>query len=174
MIADNLGRATAAPQRGPECREIRSIIGAFACGWNTRLPFLSAFSGFEAYRSLLESEGQVGSRRDRSNISRAVKDYDYIFLFSCVILHQAMRFPRVKADCRAYYHCMSRAVHSLSIFRTTGNGSEEAEWFVHLMRGLEAFSGIRVLDYVLMSNRGGPWHRLSSCPARDSNHSGPA
>ena len=63
-----------------------------------------------------------------------------------------MRFPRVKADCRAYFHCMSRAVHSLSIFRTTGNGSEEAEWFVHLMRGLEAFSGIRVLDYVLMSN----------------------
>ena len=59
LIADNLGRATAAPQRGPECREIRSIIGAFACGWNTRLPFLSAFSGFEAYRSLLESEGQV-------------------------------------------------------------------------------------------------------------------
>jgi putative transposase len=68
------------------------------------------------------------------------------------MLRQAMRFPRVKADWHAYYHCMSRAVHSLFIFRTTGKGSDEAEWFVHLMRGLEAFSGIRVLDYVLMSN----------------------
>ena len=59
LIADNSSRATAALHRGPECRKIRSIIGVFACGWNTRLPFLSAFSGFEAYRSLLESEGQV-------------------------------------------------------------------------------------------------------------------
>ena len=38
----------------------------------------------------------------------------------------------------------------------------EAEFFVALMRGLEAFTGIRVLEYVLMSNH---FHLLVHCPA---------
>jgi putative transposase len=47
------------------------------------------------------------------------------------------------------------------IFQTTGHGSPEAERFVLLMRQLEAFSGVRVLDYVLMSNH---FHLLCQVP----------
>jgi hypothetical protein len=63
-----------------------------------------------------------------------------------------MRLPRVKAIGHGLYHCFSRAVHSLYIFRTTGHGSVEAERFVELMRRTSAFSGVRILEYVLMSN----------------------
>ena len=63
-----------------------------------------------------------------------------------------MRFPRVKAEDQSFYHCVSRVVDAQLIFQTTGHGSLEAERFVLLMRQLEAFSGVRVLTYVLMSN----------------------
>jgi hypothetical protein len=63
-----------------------------------------------------------------------------------------MRFPRVKAKGQSFYHCVSRVVDGLFIFQTTGHGSPEVERFVLLMRLLEAFSGVRVLTYVLMSN----------------------
>ena len=63
-----------------------------------------------------------------------------------------MRFPRVKADGQGFYHCVSRVVEGRFIFQVSGHGSVEAERFIMLMRCLEAFSGVRVLTYVLMSN----------------------
>ena len=72
-----------------------------------------------------------------------------------------MRFPRVKAEGQSFYHCVSRVVDGLFIFQTTGHGSPEAERFVQLMRQLEAFSGVRVLIYVLMSNH---FHLLCEVP----------
>ena len=47
------------------------------------------------------------------------------------------------------------------IFQTTGHGFPEAERFVLLMRRLEAFSGVRVLTYALMSNH---FHLLCEVP----------
>ena len=72
-----------------------------------------------------------------------------------------MRFPRVKAEGQSFYHCVSRAVDGAFIFQITGHGSPEAERFVQLMRLLEAFSGVRVLIYVLMSNH---FHLLCEVP----------
>jgi putative transposase len=63
-----------------------------------------------------------------------------------------MRFPRVKAEGQSFYHCVSRVVDRRFIFQTVGHGSPEAERFVRLMRRLEAFSGVSVLTYTLMSN----------------------
>jgi REP element-mobilizing transposase RayT len=63
-----------------------------------------------------------------------------------------MRFPRVKAEGQSFYHCISRVVDRRCIFQTTGYGSPKAERFVLLMRRLEAFTGVRVLTYTLMSN----------------------
>ena len=64
-----------------------------------------------------------------------------------------MRFPRIKAEGQSFYHCVSRVVDRQFIFQTAGHGSPEAERFVLLMRRLEAFSGVRVLTYALMSNQ---------------------
>jgi REP element-mobilizing transposase RayT len=72
-----------------------------------------------------------------------------------------MRFPRVKADGQGFYHCISRVVEGRFIFDTSGHGSVEAERFVKLMRCLEAFSGIRILTYVLMANH---FHLLCEVP----------
>jgi len=72
-----------------------------------------------------------------------------------------MRFPRVKAEGQSFYHCVSRVVDSGFIFQTAGHGSAEAERFVRLMRRLEAFSGVRVLTYALMSNH---FHLLCQVP----------
>ena len=72
-----------------------------------------------------------------------------------------MRFPRVKAEGQSFYHCISRVVEGRFIFQTTGPGSVEAERFVQLMRRLEAFTGVRILDYVLMANH---FHLLCEVP----------
>ena len=72
-----------------------------------------------------------------------------------------MRFPRVKVEGQSFYHCISRVVEGRFIFGTSGGGSVAAEFFVALMRGLEAFTGIRVLEYVLMSNH---FHLLCEVP----------
>ena len=72
-----------------------------------------------------------------------------------------MRFPRVKANGHGFYHCVSRVVEGRFIFQTSGHGSVEAERFILLMRRLEAFSGVRVLTYVLMSNH---FHLLCEVP----------
>jgi hypothetical protein len=68
------------------------------------------------------------------------------------ILTLVMRFPRVKAEGRSFYHCISRFVHGLFIFGTSGGRCEEAEEFLSLMRRWAAFCGIQILDYVLMAN----------------------
>jgi putative transposase len=72
-------------------------------------------------------------------------------LFSTVY-STPMRFPRIKADGQSFYHCVSRVFDSGFIFQTAGHGSAETERFVRLMRRLEAFSGVRVLTYALMSD----------------------
>ena len=72
-----------------------------------------------------------------------------------------MRFPRVKAEGQSFYHCVSRVVDGRFIFQTTGHGSVEAERFLQLMRRLEAFSGIVILNYALMANH---FHLLCEVP----------
>ena len=72
-----------------------------------------------------------------------------------------MRFPRVKANGHGFYHCVSRVVEGRFIFQISSHGSAEAERFIKLMRCLEAFSGVRVLTYVLMSNH---FHLLCEVP----------
>jgi hypothetical protein len=72
-----------------------------------------------------------------------------------------MRFPRVKAEGQSFYHCVSRVVDRRFIFQTTDHGSAEAERFLLLMRRLEAFTGVRVLTYALMSNH---FHLLCEVP----------
>jgi hypothetical protein len=62
-----------------------------------------------------------------------------------------MRLPRVKAEGQSFYHCVSQRLTVDSFFATVGHGSLEAERFVLLIRRLEAFSGVRVLTYALMS-----------------------
>ncbi len=68
------------------------------------------------------------------------------------ILASIMRFPRIKALGRGYYHCISGFVYGLFIFGPSGVQCLEAEEFLSLMRRREAFSGVQVLDYVLMNN----------------------
>jgi putative transposase len=63
-----------------------------------------------------------------------------------------MRFPRVKAEGRAVYHCISRFVGGLFVFGSSFEGRVAAKRFLSFMRRKEAFTGVRVLDYVLMSN----------------------
>jgi hypothetical protein len=68
-----------------------------------------------------------------------------------------MRLPRVQGEGQSLYHCLSRVVEGRFIF-----GASEAEQFLSLMRPLEAFSGVRVLTYVLMANH---FHLLCEVPA---------
>jgi hypothetical protein len=76
-------------------------------------------------------------------------------------LTAVMRFPRVKALGQGYYHCISGFVYGLFIFGASGVQCLEAEEFLSLMRRREAFSGIQVLDYVLMNNH---FHLVSKVP----------
>ena len=72
-----------------------------------------------------------------------------------------MRLARLKAPSHlptAYYHCISRVVDRRFIFE-----SHEREYFVKLMRLYEAFCGVRVLTYVVMSNH---FHILVEVPRR--------
>jgi len=72
-----------------------------------------------------------------------------------------MRFPRVKVDGQGFYHCISRFVHGLFIFRTSAGGCPEAEIFLSMMRRGAAFCGIQILDYGLMANH---FHLLCEVP----------
>ena len=72
-----------------------------------------------------------------------------------------MRFSRVKAEGQSFYHCVSRVVDGRFIFQSSSHGSTEAERFVQLMRRLEAFSGVRVLTFTVMSNH---FHLLCEVP----------
>src|ERR1700760_3506153 len=65
------------------------------------------------------------------------------------MLVSVMRFPRVKAQGRSFYHCISRFVHGLYVFGTSGGRCAEAEAFLSLMRRWAALTGIRIRKYVL-------------------------
>ena len=54
----------------------------------------------------------------------------HFYLLFCVICFAPMRFPRVKAEGRSFYHCVSRVVDRQFIFQTSCHGSPEAERFV--------------------------------------------
>ncbi len=71
-----------------------------------------------------------------------------------------MRQARIKGEGVSFYHCVSRVVDRQFIF-----GNEEREFFVALMRKLEAFHGLRVLTYVVMSNH---FHLLLEEPDREA------
>ena len=58
-----------------------------------------------------------------------------------------MRQARIRGEGTSYYHCISRVVDRRFIL-----GDTEREHFVALMRKLEAFHGMRVVTYCVMSN----------------------
>ena len=58
-----------------------------------------------------------------------------------------MRQARLRGEGQSYYHCISRVVDRRYIFQ-----DEEKELFVGIMRKLEAFLGLRVVTYCIMSN----------------------
>ena len=64
-----------------------------------------------------------------------------------------MRKPRILGRRETnYYHIMSRVVNRDHVL-----GNEEKEFFRLAMRKLEAFMGVRILTYCIMSNH---WHIL--------------
>jgi REP element-mobilizing transposase RayT len=67
-----------------------------------------------------------------------------------------MRQPRIKVEECANYHCLSRIVGREFLL-----GDEEKEFFVRLIRKLEAFHGCLVLTYCVMSNH---FHLLLEMP----------
>lgn len=69
-----------------------------------------------------------------------------------------MRQARIRGEGVSYYHCVSRVVDRRFIL-----GDEEREYFVCLMRKLEAFLGLRVVTYAVMSNH---FHLLVEEPDR--------
>ena len=71
-----------------------------------------------------------------------------------------MRQARIRGEGLSYYHCLSRVVDRRFIF-----GDEEREFAVALMRKLEAFLGLRVVTYALMSNH---FHLLVEEPDREA------
>ena len=76
--------------------------------------------------------------------------------------YSLMRLARLKAPPdapTAYYHCISRVVDRRFIF-----GPEEKERFVKLMRLYEAFCGVHVLTYVVMSNHFHILVEVPKCP----------
>jgi len=70
-----------------------------------------------------------------------------------------MRQARIRGEGLSYYHCLSRVVDRRFIF-----GDEEREFIVALMRKLEAFLGVRVVTYAVMSNH---FHLLVEVPDRE-------
>jgi REP element-mobilizing transposase RayT len=68
-----------------------------------------------------------------------------------------MRKPRILGSADGnYYHVMSRVVDRRYVF-----GDDEKEFFRLTMRKLEAFTGVHVLTYCVMSNH---WHILLEVP----------
>src|SRR5215813_1029830 len=120
---------------------------------------MAACSAAERFSNAVMTRGM---KRDRSINSKSgatlLLHYSYLL---CYRRTKLMRFPRVKADGHGFYHCVSRVVEGRFIFQTSPHGSAEAEHFIKLMRCLEAFSGIRLLTYVLMSNH---FHLLCEVP----------
>ena len=72
-----------------------------------------------------------------------------------------MRMARLKADPSreaAYYHCISRVVE-----RRYEMGPDEREHFLRLMRGYEAFCGVKILTFCVLSTH---FHLLVEVPSR--------
>ncbi len=70
-----------------------------------------------------------------------------------------MRHPRIlRRHCTATFHCVSRIVDRRQVI-----GDAEKRYFLHWMRRLEAFSGVQVLTYCLMSNH---FHLLVRVPCK--------
>lgn len=69
-----------------------------------------------------------------------------------------MRTPRILGRRETnYYHIMSRVVNRDHIF-----GKAEKAFFIHTMRRLESFMGLRTLTYCVMNNH---WHILIEVPS---------
>jgi len=72
-----------------------------------------------------------------------------------------MRMARWKADkdqAKAHYHCISRVVDRRFVL-----GPDEREKFIRIMRGYEAFCGVRVVTFCVLSNH---FHVLVEVPRR--------
>ena len=72
-----------------------------------------------------------------------------------------MRNARWKADINAelaHYHCLSRVVDRRFVL-----GPDEREKFIRLMRGYEAFCGVKVVTFCVLSNH---FHILLEVPRR--------
>ena len=72
-----------------------------------------------------------------------------------------MRRARIKADPEAevaYYHCVSRIVDRRFVLENS-----EKEVFVRIMRGYEAYCGVRIITFCVMSNH---FHILLEVPRR--------
>jgi len=75
-----------------------------------------------------------------------------------------MRTARIKGGGGDVYHCMSRVIERRFVL-----GDLERERFRKLMRACEAFCGVRVLTYALMSNH---FHLLVEVPERGEPEDG--
>jgi putative transposase len=75
-------------------------------------------------------------------------------------LYEKMRTTRLLGEGRAFYHVMSRVVDRNRIF-----GDREKEVFRRILRNQEAFAGVRVVTYCLMSNH---FHLLLEVPDRET------
>lgn len=71
-----------------------------------------------------------------------------------------MRTARLLGKGRSFYHVMSRVVDRRKVF-----GNREKEVFRKILRNQEAFSGVRVVTYCLMSNH---FHLLLEVPDRET------
>ena len=75
-----------------------------------------------------------------------------------------MRRARIKGEPEAevaYYHCISRIVDRRFVLE-----AREKEIFVRMMRGYEAYCGVRIITFCVMSNH---FHILLEVPRRPSN-----
>jgi REP element-mobilizing transposase RayT len=70
-----------------------------------------------------------------------------------------MRTARLLGEGRSFYHVMSRVVDRRMVFE-----AKDKEIFRKIMRNLEAFTGVRVVTYCLMTNH---FHLLLEVPDRD-------
>ena len=66
---------------------------------------------------------------------------------------------RLLGEGRSFYHVMSRVVDRRMVFK-----AREKEVFRKIIRSLEAFTGVRVVTYCLMSNH---FHLLLDVPDRE-------
>lgn len=67
-----------------------------------------------------------------------------------------MRTARIVVDGVGYYHCVSRAVNRMHVFKPV-----ECEHFRGIMRGCERFAGVKVITYALLYNH---FHILIEVP----------